>query len=70
MSIPCFNDAFRLSIKFFTDSTIIPIDNVLLLKMDDGAIDYVFEYRPEEESIFKESFEYFLFREQNSDCEH
>lgn len=58
-----FNDGFREDVQLFTaaEHILMPINHVLLMKVDNGKISYIFEYKPEEKNVFKEYFEYFIF---------
>lgn len=63
------NDGFRLNILQFTDveNVLTPIDNVLLIKIINGKVGHILEYKPEEKHIFKEYFEYFILPNVNSE---
>lgn len=61
--INSFNDAFRLKLKYkvISDDLIRPINEILLLRVVNGEIANVLEYRPEEQSCFEEYFKQFKY---------
>ena len=53
-----YNDAYLSSFTYNVE-TVKPLDEVLLIKVKDMQVDYILEYKPEQQQFFEEYFDYF-----------
>jgi hypothetical protein len=59
------NDGFHMNYECFRliENSFLPLNDVLLIKMNNGKVINILEYRPEEKYFFKEYFNHFKFME-------